>query len=129
MGRGRSSRTTTADERSPSGSGVPSTADAIVVQVKESIGDDESVMVILDSDHRRDHVLDELRIYKDVVTKGQYMIVEDTNLNGHPVAPEFGPGPMEALNEFLSENDELVQDKEMEKFYLTFNPGGYLIKQ
>jgi hypothetical protein len=36
---------------------------------------------------------------------------------------------MEALQAFLAENDEFVQDKEMEKFYLTFNPGGYLLKR
>jgi cephalosporin hydroxylase len=106
-----------------------STSDEIVERVKEMVGDAERVMVILDSDHRRDHVLEELRIYKDIVTAGQYMIVEDTNLNGHPVAPEFGPGPMEALNEFLAENDEFDQDKGMEKFYMTFNPNGYLKKR
>ena len=86
-------------------------------------------MVILDSDHRRDHVYAELNIYKDIVTPGQYLIVEDTNLNGHPVASEFGPGPMEALQDFLAENDEFEQDKGMEKFYLTFNPDGYLKKR
>jgi cephalosporin hydroxylase len=106
-----------------------STADEIVDQVRSLINDGERVMVILDSDHRRDHVLAELRIYKDIVTSGQFLIVEDTNLNGHPVAPEFGPGPMEALEAFLEENDEFIQDQEMEKFYLTFNPRGYLRKK
>lgn len=106
-----------------------STDENIVGQVRDMIRAGDKVMGILDSDHRRDHVLAELRIYKDLVTSGQYLIVEDTNLNGHPVAPEFGPGPMEALKAFLEENDEFVQDSEMEKFYLTFNPGGYLRKR
>jgi len=106
-----------------------STDPEIVAQVRSLIQPGESVMGILDSDHRRDHVLDELRIYKDVVSPGQYLIVEDTNLNGHPVAPEFGPGPMEALVAFLKENDEFEQDEKMEKFYLSFNPGGYLLKR
>ncbi|MGA7306710.1 MAG: CmcI family methyltransferase [Rhodothermales bacterium] len=101
-----------------------------VARVRAEIKPGETVMGILDSDHRRDHVLDELRIYKDIVTPGQFLIVEDTNLNGHPVAPEFGPGPMEALEAFLEENDEFFQDRETgEKFYLTFNPGGYLVKR
>jgi cephalosporin hydroxylase len=86
-------------------------------------------MGILDSDHRRDHVIDELHLYKDIVTRGQYLIVEDTNLNGHPVAPEFGPGPMEALEDFLAENDQFEIDEGMQKFYLTFNPKGYLKKR
>ncbi len=106
-----------------------STSYEVVATVRSSISESESVMVILDSDHRRDHVLAELRIYKDVVTSGQYLVVEDTNLNGHPVAPEFGPGPMEALKDFLAENDEFEQDRGMEKFYLTFNPEGYLKKR
>jgi cephalosporin hydroxylase len=106
-----------------------STDESVVKDVQSRIESGERVMGILDSDHRRDHVLDELRIYKDIVTDGQYLIVEDTNLNGHPVAPEFGPGPMEALEAFLKENDEFEQDREMEKFYLTFNPGGYLLKR
>ena len=106
-----------------------STSDEILAEVRSQIRPGEKVMVILDSDHRRDHVLAELRIYKDIATSGQYMVVEDTNLNGHPVAPEFGPGPMEALEEFLKENDEFEQDKGMEKFYLTFNPNGYLLKK
>ena len=106
-----------------------STSDEIVEEVRSLIQDGEQVMGILDSDHRRDHVLDELRIYKDIVTQGQYLIVEDTNLNGHPVAPEFGPGPMEAVEAFLAENDEFEVDEGMQKFYLTFNPNGYLKKR
>ncbi len=35
---------------------------------------------------------------------------------------------MEALDEFLSENKNFVIDKEREKFFVTFNPRGYLKK-
>jgi len=85
--------------------------------------------VILDSDHSRDHVLDELRLYAPLVTSGSYVIVEDTNINGHPVLPQFGPGPMEALDEFLRESDEFSIDDQREKFFLTFNPRGFLLKR
>lgn len=100
----------------------------IVSQVKGLISDEDGVMVILDSDHHKEHVLNEIRIYHKLITKGNYLIVEDTNINNHPVYPEFGPGPMEAVEEFLKENRGFVADKNREKFYLTFNPKGYLIK-
>ncbi len=97
-------------------------------KVKSMIKPGEKVMVVLDSNHTRDHVINELRLYHNLVTKGQYLVVEDSNVNGHPVFPEFGPGPMEAINEFLKENNQFIVDKEKEKFFISFNPKGYLLK-
>jgi len=101
-----------------------SVSQAVVERVRSIARD--PVMVILDSDHRRDHVLAELRAYGDLVTPGSYLIVEDTNINGHPVLPRWGPGPAEAVAEFLRERDDYVADRAREKFMLTLNPGGYL---
>jgi cephalosporin hydroxylase len=105
-----------------------STAPEIVAQIKSAIGPHDKVLVVLDSDHHRDHVLNELKIYSQLVTTGSYLIVEDTNVNGHPVLAEFGPGPMEALQEFLKTNSSFEIDKSREKFLMTFNPNGYLRK-
>jgi cephalosporin hydroxylase len=85
-----------------------------------------TVMVILDSDHSRAHVLDELVAYAPLVSSGSYLIVEDTNVGGHPARPSFGPGPMEAVDEFLRSHPEFSVDRECEKFFMTFNPRGYL---
>jgi cephalosporin hydroxylase len=103
-----------------------STSPAILEQVRVAVQPGNRVMVILDSDHRKAHVLDELRAFERFVTPGCYLVVEDTNLNGHPVLPSFGPGPTEAVREFLAENSSFSVDKSREKFRLTFNPSGYL---
>ena len=105
-----------------------STSAEIVQRVTTTIATGDRVLVILDSDHRRDHVLRELEIYSDLVTPGSYVIVEDSNVNGHPVDPSFGAGPMEALREFLTNDHRFKPDLNREKFLLTFNPSGYLRK-
>jgi len=86
----------------------------------------KKVLVTLDSLHTRDHVLKEMQLYSKLVTPGSYLVVQDTNLNGHPIGPHFGPGPMEAVQEFLRTNDEFVVDHDREKFLLTHYPGGWL---
>ncbi len=94
--------------------------------MSDFVKDYERVMVILDSNHRYDHVIQQLHIYGKYTTVGCYMIVEDTNLNGHPVCEFHGPGPMEAVEEFLVDNKNFEIDKGREKLLLTFNPNGYL---
>lgn len=89
-------------------------------------GDGSPVMVILDADHSRDHVLSELRVFAPLVTSGSYLIVEDTNINGHPVFEEFGPGPYEAVEDFMAENDDFEVDESCHLYYVTQNPRGYL---
>lgn len=94
--------------------------------VAEQAAGMERVMVVLDSDHSRDHVLAELRAYAGLVTPGCYLVVEDGNVNGHPVYREHGPGPTEALRAFLAEDDRFEPDARRERFLMTFNPGGWL---
>jgi cephalosporin hydroxylase len=98
----------------------------VLAEVAATARDRRRVMVVLDSDHARDHVLRELERYAPFVTEGCYLIVEDTNVNGHPVHRGFGPGPHEAVEEFLTHHDEFERDRRREKFLVTFNPGGYL---
>jgi cephalosporin hydroxylase len=106
-----------------------STEPAMVERVKQLVASRSPVIVILDSDHSRDHVLNELRLYAPLVSAGSYLIVEDSNINGHPVVPDFGPGPAEAVTQFLTETDQFEIDRSREKFFLTFNPSGYLRKR
>ena len=114
-----------------------SIADGTLKKVRGGFPEGASVMVVLDSDHSRDHVLAELRAYGPLVTKGQYLIVADTML-GHlkshqtPTARSKiwprGDEPLAALNEYLNECDRFAPDEEINsKMIMSSSPGGYLL--
>jgi cephalosporin hydroxylase len=114
----------------------PSTAEAVVAKVRSAIPDKASVMVILDSDHSRDHVLDELRTYGPLVTAGCYLVVADTVL-GHLTESQAprkrsklwkkGDEPLAALDLYLRETDRFELDPFINgKLILASSPGGYL---
>lgn len=88
------------------------------------------VFFILDSDHSKEHVLGELELLRGVVTTGDYVVVEDGNINGHPVLPEWGEGPTEALAAYFEAypDDYRLDSKREAKFGFTFAPGGFLVK-
>lgn len=86
-----------------------------------------NVIVTLDSDHSQENVYKELKAYYDLVNVGSYLIAEDTNVNGHPSFLDHGPGPFEAVEQFLAEHkSQFVIDKNCERFLITFNPSGWL---
>jgi cephalosporin hydroxylase len=84
------------------------------------------VMVMLDSDYSEANVSEELRLYSPFVTPGSYLIVEDTNLNGHPSAPSHGSGSWEAVEQFLNGTIDFVIDHDCQRYLLIFNPNGWL---
>ena len=75
-------------------------------------------------------MLAELVAYGPMVTEGCYAVVEDSNINGHPVhtdfAPDQGPGPFEAVADYLRTTDRFEVDRAREKLFMTLNPCGYL---
>ena len=103
-----------------------STSDEILGRVRAAASGARCVLVALDSDHSAAHVLREMRAFAPLVTLGSYLVVEDTNVNGHPVMPEHGPGPLEAVREFLSSDDSFVGDRSREKFLVSYFPEGWL---
>ena len=88
----------------------------------------KKVIVNLDSDHSMRHVLQELRMYAPMVSKGSYIAVEDTHLDGVPTHPEQGPGPMAAVLQFLKDGGSKTfeQDFSRESMVMTSYPGGWL---
>lgn len=83
-------------------------------------------LVLLDSWHTKEHVLQELKLYSQLVSVNSYIVVEDTHVNGHPIEWKWGEGPYEAVKEFLKDNSSFQIDRNCEKFRLTYNPSGYL---
>jgi cephalosporin hydroxylase len=98
----------------------------IVRQVRQTLPAG-SGMVVLDSDHSKQHVLAELNAYKDLVRKDAYLVVEDTNINGHPVFLSAGPGPYEAVQEFLRDNTAFISDDPLwQRNLMSHHQGGWL---
>jgi cephalosporin hydroxylase len=89
------------------------------------------VLVTLDSLHTKDHVSKELKLYSPLVSLNSYLVVQDTQLMGHPIplriySHEGTEGPWEAVQEFIAANKNFVIDHSRERFLLTANPSGFL---
>jgi len=83
----------------------------VVAQVKQKIAPEESVLVLLDSNHSKNHVAEELRAYAPLVTGGSYIIAADgimRNLAGLPGARDDwdSNNPYEAVREFAAAHSE-----------------------
>jgi cephalosporin hydroxylase len=103
-----------------------STLDPAIVARVRAAAAGKRTMVILDSDHSATQVAGELGIYPEFVSPGCYLIVDDANLGGHPVLPEHGPGPTEALDAWYPTQTDFVIDRSRERFMLSLNPRGFL---
>ena len=88
------------------------------------------LFIILDDDHSKSNVLAEMKALRNILTSGDYLVVEDSNINGHPVLPTWGEGPMEAIDEYFQiyPNDYTRDIIREEKFGFTFAPKGFLIR-
>jgi cephalosporin hydroxylase len=104
--------------------------------VRAHIPEGARVMVVLDSDHSRAHVLEECRAYGALVTPGCYMVVADT-IVGHftkEQAPKkrsklwfSGDEPLSALRDYLAETNRFEVDPLINgKLVISSSPGGYL---
>jgi cephalosporin hydroxylase len=96
-----------------------------VATVQELVGQGSAV-VILGSRAGRHDTFRAFEAYSPLVPVGSAVVVTDTIVNGHPVWPGFGPGPAEGVKQILTRHGDFVADPDLQKYALTFNPGGYL---
>ncbi|MFZ1376586.1 MAG: CmcI family methyltransferase [Geothrix sp.] len=90
-----------------------STDPGIVAQVKALVKPDESVLVILDSNHTYAHVHAELETYAELVTVGSYLVATDGIMGDLADVPRGLPGwttdnPTCAARDFASKRPEFV---------------------
>jgi cephalosporin hydroxylase len=108
-----------------------SLADDTVEAVRSRIGPAERVMVMLDSNHTREHVRGELDRYSPLVTPNSYLVVFDSVMAAVADAPAAGEGwdhdnPLEAVSDFLDGNTDFEVDRSCERLAATYCRGGFL---
>jgi len=106
----------------------------IVERVNQYAKGKDTILVSLDSNHTHEHVLQELRSYSPLVTKDSYIIAFDTIVEHLPEGYfaqkrpwSISNNPKTAIDEFLKNNDDFIQDLQIDnKLLISVAPGGYL---
>ena len=110
-----------------------SSVDLGVVEQVRALAAGKKVILVLDSNHTHEHVLEELRLYAPLVSLGSYCVVMDTVVEDMPADafPDrpWGPGdnPKTAVWAYLEENGDFEIDQQMnDKLLISVAPDGYL---
>ena len=110
----------------------------VVKRVEAQIKPGETVLVLLDSCHTKQHVLDELSAYSPLVTKGSYIVAMDGIMEQVAGAPYTKAdwtwnNPRAAALEFVAAHPEFVIAEPQFSFNegniskaVTYWPGGYI---
>lgn len=98
--------------------------ETVVDKVRSLVKPDETVIVFLDSNHTKQHVLAELNAYGPLVSKGSYIVAMDGIMEQIVGAPRTQPdwtwnNPRQAALEFVAAN----QSFEIEQPPFLFNEG------
>jgi cephalosporin hydroxylase len=105
---------------------APAWEEETIEKVRAQVGEPARALVILGSGTNARRTRAEFDGYSPLVPVGSYVVIENTIVNGHPVWPGYGPGPAEVVKGIVEKRDAFVYDLDMERYKLTFNPGGYL---
>ena len=101
-----------------------SIGDKTLSKVRSILGGNRNAIVILDSNHECDHVLNELRLYGDLIRIGSYVIVQDMQFD----KAMGGYGPSCGVNKFLEENKNFKRSDLSNRFLSSNIKGGVLEK-
>ncbi len=104
-----------------------------VDKVKSIAKDRKNVLVVLDSNHTHEHVLQELLLYTPLVSINSYCVVFDTIIEDMSEYSYLdrpwgrGNNPKTAVHEFLKTHKEFAIDKEIDnKLLISVAPDGFL---
>jgi len=115
-----------------------SKAPATVEGAKSFIRPGDNVMVFLDSDHSKPHVLAELDAYAPLVSRGSYIVAMDGIMSKLVGAPRSRPNwaednPLKAATEWAARNPDFVAEEPAFAFNeglvrerVTYWPGAFL---
>jgi cephalosporin hydroxylase len=101
-----------------------SVGSSVVEQVRGTLGPSDTVLVLLDSNHTKAHVLAELYAYAPMVTPGSYIVATDGIMSWLGSAPRTEAdwswnNPLDAAREFVAQTDDFV----IEEPQFPFNEG------
>ncbi len=115
-----------------------STEAATVAAVAACVHPSDKVLVLLDSNHARAHVLDELRLYAPLVSIGSYIVATDGIMSALADVPGGEASwntdnPTQAARDFAAERDDFILETPGFEFSeseltepITYWPGAYL---
>ena len=110
-----------------------SSIDPAVVEQVRAAAAGKKVILVLDSNHTHEHVLEELRAYAPMTSVGSYCVVMDTVVEDMPedAFPDRpwgkGDNPKTAVWAYLEENRNFEIDQAIHsKLLITVAPDGYL---
>jgi len=98
-----------------------STDPAVLDQVRAQLTPGETVLVVLDSNHSKGHVLDELRAYGDLVSVGSWIVATDGVMENVVGGPRTEPdwtwnNPRQAALDFVAEDRRFVIEEPVPPF-------------
>jgi len=108
-----------------------SVADSTILALEKQLESGKKIMVMLDSNHSREHVLNEINLYSKYIPVGSYLIVQDGAQKWvaeitRGKAEWMDDNPLNAIDDFLKVNSDFVVDETYTRLGITQSPKGFL---